>query len=49
MLNPPILIEHNNDFIVNGISLKCSPPRSSYQSFDKKNGVDFVGEDLSIK
>jgi len=27
MVNPPTRVEHNNDFIVNGISLKCSPPK----------------------
>jgi hypothetical protein len=35
MLNPPTLIEHNNDFVVNGTILK-SPPRSSNRHFNKK-------------
>jgi hypothetical protein len=36
MLNPPTLVEHNIDSIVNGTSLRCSPPRSSNRWFDKK-------------
>ncbi len=36
MLNPPTLIEHNNDFVVNGTILSCSPPGSSNRFFDKK-------------
>ncbi len=37
MLNPPTLVVHNNDYDVNGTILKCSPPSSSNQCFDKKN------------
>jgi len=36
MLNPPTLVEHNIDSIVNGTSLRCSPPISSNRWFDKK-------------
>jgi hypothetical protein len=36
MLNPPTFIEHNNDFVVNGTGLRCSPPRSSNRRFNKK-------------
>ncbi len=36
MLNPPTLIEHNNDFVVNGTILSCSPRGSSNRCFDKK-------------
>jgi hypothetical protein len=49
MLNPPTPIEHNNDYVMNGIILRCSPPKSSNQCFDKKNTIDFLGEDLGIK
>jgi len=36
MVNPPTRVEHNNDFIVNGISLKCSPPKWLDRRFDKE-------------
>jgi hypothetical protein len=29
MSNPPIVVEHNNDYVVNGNNLKFSPPISS--------------------
>jgi hypothetical protein len=48
MLNPPTLIEHNNDFAMNGTILKCSPPRSSNWHFDKKNTLDSLEEDMGI-
>jgi hypothetical protein len=35
-LNPPTLVEHNNDSAMNGIILKYSPPKSSNQHFDIK-------------
>jgi hypothetical protein len=46
MLTLPTFIEHNNDYVMNGTSLRCSPPKSSNQHFNKKNGI---GEDLGIK
>jgi hypothetical protein len=49
MLNFPTFIEHNNDFVMNGIILRCSPPISSYQHFDKKNIVDFPRENMGIR
>ncbi len=49
MLNPPTLVEHNNEFDMNGTNLRCSPPRSSNQLFNIKNGVDSPREDLGIK
>jgi len=48
MLNPPTLVEHNNDYVVNGIILRCSPPKSSNRHFDKKIIVHFPKEDLDI-
>jgi hypothetical protein len=36
MLNPPIFVEDNDDYVVNETNLKCSPPRSSYRRFNKK-------------
>jgi len=36
MLNLPTLIEHNNDYNVNGIILRRLPPKSSNQCVDKK-------------
>jgi hypothetical protein len=49
MLNPPTFIEHNNDSAMNGTSLKCLPPKSSNQHFNKKNGIDFPRENLGFK
>ncbi len=49
MLNFPTLIEHDNDFVVNGTILKCSPPRSSNRHFDKKITIDFPREDMGIR
>jgi hypothetical protein len=49
MFNPPTFVEHNNEYVVNGTILRCSPPKSSNRCFNKKNTIDFVGEDLNIK
>jgi hypothetical protein len=49
MLNPPTLIDHNNDCAMNGTSLRCSPPKSSNLHFDEKIGLDFVRNDLNIR
>jgi hypothetical protein len=49
MLNPPTLVEHNNDYVVNGTILRCSPPKSSNWHIDKKYIVDSPGEDLGIR
>jgi hypothetical protein len=37
MLNSPTFVEHNNDSNVNGTNLRCSPPKSSNQCFEKQN------------
>jgi hypothetical protein len=49
MLNLPILVEHNNDSIVNGTILRCSPPISSNWRFNKKYIIDCPIKDLGIK
>jgi hypothetical protein len=36
MLNPPTHVELNSDSVVNATNLRCSPPRSSNQCFNKE-------------
>jgi hypothetical protein len=40
ILNPPTFVEQNNDLVVHGTILGCSPLRSSNQCFNKKNIID---------